>query len=909
VSRAEQFAVLRDLYERLVELPVEARAAVLAELAVPAALAAVVLALCAAGDRDHTQALTPARDQLLGDLAEPGLQPGDVLGAWQITARIGGGGMGQVYRVERSDGHYRQQAALKFIRGLAPSAARSLFHRERQVLARLRHPGIARLIDGGESPGGQPYLVMEYVEGQQIDVWCRQHARSRDRILDLFGTTCAAVGHAHRQLVVHCDLKPANILVDAEGRPVLLDFGIAQLNDRMAHDADSMAALAFTPGYASPEQMAGERVGTASDIFSLGVLLEALLRESGVRRDRELQAIIDKATRADPVARYASVDALCEDITRMRQLRPVSALPQRAGYRLSRFVRRRWAPLLAAGLILLMITGFTWAVIEEGQRARAAETSALAERDRALLAESQARAAETSARETSGFLISVFREGNPDAGGGTVSLASLLDAALLRVDTDLADIPGTQSHFLSTLAQVLFVIGQPDRGHRLYARAIELERAQRRPLVLAEMLIGNAHELRRDRAALVDPAAVLEALQLIESHAARGSPQHLDLRITAASILGQLRRPEAAAVFEATVQEAREHHAGSLALASALAAYGWHLRRLSDYDGAIALMREALDLRRLRQGDAHVDFAAQLESLAGTLQLARRFAEAEPLFDQALALHRREGRLQSRLGAWSQVQYGTMLSAAGRAHEALPLFEEAFAIGRQKLPDDSPTFRVWRSNFAEAVAATGDVPRAVELIDRALAAARVEAKPGGLGLARTLILKARTLGQNGCDAGAGTAVDEALKLLSVAADDNAFDLADAQAVRTQWLIDCRQIAAAQSQLALLEAQPQPPRPNTRMRLPYLAAQLGLWRDGNAEALAALVDAEQLLAARYEPGDCRAALARLPRAEWLHAHQRWTESADLARAMEAEIGHALVPQAALRRRLAALQAAP
>lgn len=902
----EQFAALRALYDRLVDLTPEARRAVLLAEAIPATLAAEVSALCAASDLDNAQALDSARDSLLGELAHETLQPGDVLGAWRIVDQIGHGGMGHVYRVERNDGHYTQHAALKFIRGLAPAQARTLFNRERQVLARLQHAGIARLLDGGATPGGQPYLVMEYVDGRPIDIWCREHAPTRDRILDLFVTTCAAVSYAHRQLVVHCDLKPANILVTSEGAPVLLDFGIAQLSDRIAEETDAITPQAFTPGYASPEQKSGERIGIASDVYSLGVLLDTLLHNAGIRRSHELAAILGKATHTAPGARYATVDALCEDLVRMRRHRPVQALPQRLAYRLSRFLRRRWAPVLVASMGLLLTAGFTLAVLEEGRRARAAEQVALAERDRARQAESQARAAEVAARETSGFLISVFRGGNPDAGSGTVSLAALLDAALLRVERDLADTPATQSQLMATLAQVLFVIGQPDRGQQLYTRAIELERSQQRPLVLAEMLLGNAHELRRDRASAIDHEAVLEGLRLVDAHAVIGSPLHFELRLSAASILGQIRRPEADAVFEAAVQDAREHHPGSVALANALAAHGWHLRRLNDYTRAIDRMRESLDLRRLLLGDAHVDYVAQIEALAGTLQLARRFAEAEPLFDEALALHRRDGRLASRQGAWSLVQYATLLGAAGRAMEAIPLIEEAFSIGRQKFPGDSPTFRVWLHNLAEVVAATGDVPRATALVDQSIAAALAEGHSTERARARSLILKARILRQNGCDAGAGAAVDDALRLLSNDPAPDVFDIADARLVRTQWLLDCGHVAQAQAELDSVSAQPAQLRPGARQQLPHTMALLALWRDGDAAALSRVVEAERILAEGHAPGDPRAALARLPRAEWLHAQKRHAEASALAEVIRREIGERLVADAALRQRLAALR---
>jgi eukaryotic-like serine/threonine-protein kinase len=500
----------------------------------------------------------------------------------------------------------------------------------------------------------------------------------------------------------------------------------------------------------------------------------------------------------------------------------------------------------------------------------------------------------------------VFRGGNPDAGSGTVSLATVLDAALSRVEHDLAGTPATQAPLMATLAKVLFVIGQPDRGQQLFTRAIELERGQQRPLVLAEMLLGNAYELRRDRFSQIDHDAVLEAVQLVEAHAAAGSPLHLELLLSAASTLGQVGRTEADALFERSLQEAREHHPGSVALANALGAYGWHQRRQEDYPRAIALMRESLELRGRLLGDAHIEYVTQLEALAGTLQLARRLSEAEPLFREALDLHRRHGRLASRQGAWSLVQYATLLSAAGRASEAFPFFDEAFAIGRQKFPEDNGAFSVWTHNLADTVAAIGDVPRATALVEDAIATMRTQGPAAHRRLARSLVLKSRILRQNGCHEGAGAAVDEALAVFSTLPSPDPLDLSDARLVRALWLLDCRRLDEADRVLATLSTPQSATRPGASLQIAQATALAALWRDGDGPAHANLIEAEQALAADFAPGDPRAALVRLSRAEWLHAQGRHSEASTLATAMLDQIGDRLVADAALRRRLAALR---
>jgi non-specific serine/threonine protein kinase/serine/threonine-protein kinase len=296
---------------------------------------------------------------------------GQRLGPWRLLRKIGQGGMGTAWLAERADGQYAKQAAVKFVRsGLADSNAVRRFFRERQILASLTHPNIARLLDAGATADGIPYFVMDYVEGVPLDVWCeQQRLRTRER-LDIFLKICDAVQYAHRNLVVHRDLKPANILVSAGGVPVLLDFGIATVLDAAPPAARGLTATAapawFTPGYASPEQMEGRSVTTASDIYSLGIVLHQLL--AGHRPDQandpemrtlqgDLRSVSLMATRHEPEARYASVDQLAEDIRRFMGGLPVRARTATWWYRSRRFVQRRRGATLAAAAIVLAVLG------------------------------------------------------------------------------------------------------------------------------------------------------------------------------------------------------------------------------------------------------------------------------------------------------------------------------------------------------------------------------------------------------------------------------------------------------------------------------------------------------------------------------------------------------------------------
>ena len=305
--------------------------------------------------------------------------------------------MGSVYLVERVDGHFTQTAALKLVKGLPRAKALTFFSRERQLLAKLSHPSIARLLDGGATPSGQPYLVMEYVDGMPIDRYCHERALGVRQVLALFISACEAVAFAHQQLVVHCDLKPSNLLITRDGRPVLLDFGIARLLDRVeAQSADVGASppvenpgttsAPYTPRYASPEQRERGVVTTVSDIFSLGVMLNELLG-AAVAADEELQAIVAKATHADAAKRYPTIEAFAGDIQRYLRHMPVQAMQPSAGYVAQKLVQRRWPFLLAGAAFAATVVGFTVKVVVEAERATAAEKSALKERDRAQLAE------------------------------------------------------------------------------------------------------------------------------------------------------------------------------------------------------------------------------------------------------------------------------------------------------------------------------------------------------------------------------------------------------------------------------------------------------------------------------------------------------------------------------------------
>ncbi len=298
------------------------------------------------------------------------------IAAYRITARIGQGGMGSVYRGERDTGDFHHVVAIKVIKpGLLGDALSARFRRERQTLAQLSHPNIAQLFDGGEMADGAPYIVMEYVDGLSLRHWVEREQPGRAARLRLFAAICDAIGFAHRNLIVHRDITPSNVLVTHDGTVKLIDFGIARAPDGpdvAAPSGPSIASLSLTPGYAAPERMTSAAVSTAADIYSLGKLLGWLLPG----RDPELEAILARATAADPARRYATAGALAEDVAAWAEDRPVAAMAGGRGYALRKFAARHRLPLAAGLLALALLIAALVQALVANSRAQAARAEA-----------------------------------------------------------------------------------------------------------------------------------------------------------------------------------------------------------------------------------------------------------------------------------------------------------------------------------------------------------------------------------------------------------------------------------------------------------------------------------------------------------------------------------------------------
>ena len=650
--------------------------------------------------------------QLMQAVAQE-MQPGDRLGAWTLVRLLGQGGMGAVYLAERSDGHYQQRAAIKLLQGWSGPAGLAQLARERQILAGLQHPNIARLIDGGSTPQGQPFLVMDFVEGQRIDRYLE--GRDVTAVLSLFRQVAGAVAYAHRQLVVHCDLKPANVLVDADGRAMLLDFGIAQLEGG-EHGAEQYA---LTPRYASPEQREGRPASAATDIYSLGAMLAELLAAAGAARPAEWRAIVARACEPEPERRYPSVDALLDDLDRYQRHAPLRALPPTIGYVLAKALRRRWPWALAGAGLAATVLGFTLQLVQERDLARAAERREQAE----------ARATQ----EVSDFVVGLFDGADPRRGGrADMPVSSLVEAGRERIERTLGERPELRGRLQGVLGRVYGNLGRPVQARALYEQAIAQERANpvpdrlREAQLLAELAVLLSNESQAD-------AAVQAARESLALRQARLPPDSLDVADAWNALGLALRSAEALdEARSAYVQSLgiRERISGPAALevASTLHNMGLLERRAGQLERAESLLRRAAAIKAQRLPEGHHDRLNTDRSRALLLAQMGRPDQALPLLQSIAEQARRNTGEQTTSFAADLGEVAFVLEQLGRHREAIANFEQALGIVERVAPEQAAHARTL-NNLAFALDGLGD-PRAGERYAHSLAMRRRLVPPG-----------------------------------------------------------------------------------------------------------------------------------------------------------------------------------
>ncbi len=621
------------------------------------------------------------------DLVESGPPRSGRIGPWRLIERIARGGMGEVYLAQRDDGQYEQQAALKLLRrGMDSDQILRRFLQERRILARLQHPNIARLLDGGMGSDCQPYFAMEYVAGKPINRFCSERGCELEQRIGLLIQACEAVEFAHRNLVVHRDLKPSNILVGDDGEVKLLDFGIAKLIDDTEGDHLTHTGMRLlTPAYASPEQIRGEAATTATDVYSLGVVLyelltgelphsrasaspqamaeslqtESILRPSAViarttqtqgdarQRQRfmrrvqgDLDTIVLKALKGEPERRYRSAGALAEDLQRFLDGRPIRARPDSRTYRLRKFVVRHRVGVATATALLASLVFGLGAALWQAEVARAnAETAA-----------SQAQRAEA----TKDFLVRLFRQADPlaQAKGTQLSAVDLLRNAAARVGEELGDAPDSQAELRAALAQSLLNLGDQAAAADLAATAEAQIRA----------LHGPLHPRRGD--ALLTLARSLEERQELDPAEAQGR--------------------EALAIFERAGAgfELNRIQARSF-LAKQLNARGRRAEALVQY-------RAILDDRIAMGGQNALGLAEDWNNIGNTLLMLDQEREAVDAFQRTGEILTRTSGAQHPRMAWVHLGLAHAHLALGELDDAAAEIERSTAVVLAVMPSDHP---------------------------------------------------------------------------------------------------------------------------------------------------------------------------------------------------------------------------
>lgn len=895
---AERFQRVRDWFERLSGQDPAASQARLDAEEPDAAVRERVQALLRR-DTASPSVVPPAVGGLLGALAADAPKVGDVLGAWTLVRVLGEGGMGTVYEARRSDGHFAQAAALKVLKGLPSAAALAFLARERQILAGLTHPNIARLLDGGATPGGQPWFAMAMQEGLPIDVHCCARKAGTRAILQLLLPVCDAIGHAHARLVIHCDLKPSNILVDDQGRPCVLDFGIARpLDEPGAASQPSSASLrarAFTPGFASPELEAGGAVSTATDIYSLGRLLQCLLGEHG--GDPELAAIIGRACAADPAARYGTVADFAADLRARLANEPVAAMPATFGYRQRTWWRRHWRGGLVAAGFLVLVFGFTMQMMRERDRALLAEQAAVSARDRA-------QQAEVTARTINAFLQSMLDRANPDAGSGEVPVSTLVDAALSRIDEELAGEPAAQSEVLASLARVQRTLGNDEAARATLERAIGIERGLDRPLVLARHLLALAQ--LQLAAFSQHEASVIAAEAHARYEALPDAPwaERREAALLAGSTMFAKDARAAVAILQSLLDEQERRDPSGADMARCLDALaGLHLQA-GDSGRAEPLLRRSLSLRTIDSDNPEARLNTQ-ELLGRALADQRKVDEAEALLRDALAARRRIHGDDDPNVPWRITELARVLDNHGRSMAAVPLYREALAIAGRKIGRESPAYAVMLNGLAMALQRTGDWDQADTKFREALAIAGKRWSDRDPGMATLWFNHARLLVERGDLASAETLATRAYtpRLAARGAAD-----ADVAATRIGLAeVACRLGRLEDSRRWLQEQRDAVPEPTAAVRGQVTRVEACLLSAGGDldAAITALESAESLQATALVPDHPRRWLNQLERAELLHRRNRGDDrvvAAGLARAIAAAVDAHLVPGAPLRTRI-------
>ncbi len=697
------------MFAELLDLSPDRRARRLAEICAEDASTGDELRSLLGAHGEAGQFLEPGRDASVDPFI------GQQIDRYRVVRLLGKGGMAEVYLAERADATFDKQVALKRIQpGLNNASVVSRFHAERQALANLEHPNIARLIDGGSAEDGRPFLVMEYVDGSRLDEHCDDKQASIEDRLRLFLDVCGAVHFAHQNLIVHRDLKPANVFVNDQGVVKLLDFGIAKFLDAdsagAAIDATATQHRVYTPAYASPEQVRGQPISTATDVYALGVILFELLTghrpyrisptatfaeisqaicdqppehpsqvlttgESGadtadriaklrsvsaaqLRRNLsgDLAIIVLKALRKEKERRYDSVEAMAEDIRRFLSGHPVLARPDSARYRVGKFVRRNKALVAMASVAAVVLIASS--IVSSGLFVRA---------ERARAAEQEQR---QQAELSSDFLESLLGNINPDValGRDTELLGEILKDASARIDDELESSPLIAARMHVVIGSAYNSIGEYERAetHLNQVAAMHASQGDAPPLDVAERLAAQAN--------LASNVGKNDECLEFASQAIEHYEQE-----------GQGRSPSAASVL--------------LLVARAQA-------NLGNYDEAIATLEGMLPWLEASP-DLQSQLGECLSRLGRTYAIEMRSAESINTLERAIAQARSVHGDEHRLVGTAYLNLGWAQYRSGQPEAAEANFRESLRICRKVLPADHPDIATSINQLAGALEEQG----------------------------------------------------------------------------------------------------------------------------------------------------------------------------------------------------------
>jgi serine/threonine protein kinase/tetratricopeptide (TPR) repeat protein len=686
---------------------------------------------------DFPAALWPAGAQP----ASAGLPAGTRIGAFRIIQLLGRGGMGEVYRAERADGHFERQVAIKLMRPEVVDRTQR-FHAERQILARLEHPNIAGLHDGGVAEDGRLFMVMDLIEGQPITHWCREHRCSLTRRLQLFLAICDAVAYAHRKLIVHRDLKPSNVFVTEEGEVKLLDFGVARLLDQTPRDETRHGAM--SPGYAAPEQLTGGQISTATDVYALGVLLFELVTGTNPwGRDElplaalvsrvleenvplaskfaerqadapvparfisgDLDAIIAKAMRTEPESRYGSVAQMQADVIRTLRSEPVSAREGARWYVAGRFLKRhRWGVAATAVLALAVLSaagGIAW----QGHIAKQ-------------------EAARASAVKN--FLMKVFRASDPrvasDKPRGQITAKELLDGSVGRIDQEFAGQPELRLELLGMTMEIYGYLGDDERYEALMKRRVSIARdlyGEHHPIVIegvitdawASIYTQNFAEAKRQ---LERSDALLHEAGLDESklRAEWWLAKERALHATPGSAAGRRDALNRGIALFAKYDPANPSYPAALANAATTRYLDAEYLESADLNDRAIKVEEKLADRD------DTDLAVIYSNYGDVLSKLGRIGDAERAYDRSVNLSlKTEGEHYGTY--WRTLEsHASMLFLHGERDRAMMMFETMLAA----IPADwkaNTDDTLARETYAEILTRDGRAAQAVPILETAL---------------------------------------------------------------------------------------------------------------------------------------------------------------------------------------------